>query len=55
MSPAVIELLFWIVVFAVLFYGLRRLQKRRGARSGDGAGGSGPSGDGCDGGGDGGD
>ena len=29
MSTALIDLLFWIVVFVVLFFGVRWLQKRR--------------------------
>jgi hypothetical protein len=29
MSPALIDLLFWIAVFAVLFFALRWLQSRR--------------------------
>ncbi|MEM9577346.1 MAG: hypothetical protein AAF999_10075 [Pseudomonadota bacterium] len=29
MSEAFVELLFWIVVFLVLFFGFRKLQKRK--------------------------
>lgn len=36
MSEASIELLFWIVVFFVFFFGFRWLQKRRKDKDGDG-------------------
>lgn len=35
MSDAVVDLIFWIVVFVVLFLGLRWLQKRKKDQDGD--------------------
>lgn len=32
MSEALIELLFWIVVFVALFFGIKKLQNRKKAR-----------------------